>query len=285
MLLRLLAILTHFWLRLLGFRRTRRQIGDWSLVFYRKGRGGEPWVLLHGLGSNALSWSAVARYLAPASRVLIPELSAIGGTEGPRAGLAIEDGVPVVAELLRRELAGEPATIVGLSLGGWLAVRLALAEPALVGRLVLIDAGGYRDQDWDRIRELVTVRGEEDVELLYRALFRRVPLIFRASRRAFRRVFTSAAVTAVIDALREEDAFGPPELAQLRMPVAVIWAEGDGLFRASVGREIARHVPQASFYLVPDVGHALHWEDPRRLVEVLEESRRELPRPAPAPTS
>ena len=69
----------------------------------------------------------------------------------------------MLADLLRRELAGEPATVVGLSLGGWLAVRLALAEPSLVSRLILIDAGGYREQDWEAIRELVTVESEEDV--------------------------------------------------------------------------------------------------------------------------
>ena len=38
--MRLLAAVTHVWLRLLGFRRLRRKVGDWSLVFYRKGTGG-----------------------------------------------------------------------------------------------------------------------------------------------------------------------------------------------------------------------------------------------------
>ncbi|HEV8630178.1 MAG TPA: alpha/beta hydrolase, partial [Thermoanaerobaculia bacterium] len=121
MLLRLLAIATHIGLRLLGFRRLSRRLGDWRLVYYRKAGRGEPWVLLHGLGSNALSWAPVARHLARGSRLLIPELSVVGGTRGPRAGLDVAEGARVIAELLRRELAGEPATVVGLSLGGWMA--------------------------------------------------------------------------------------------------------------------------------------------------------------------
>jgi pimeloyl-ACP methyl ester carboxylesterase len=277
MLMRLLGLVTHVWLRLLGFRRLRRRIGDWRLVFYRKGRGGEPWVLLHGLGSNALSWSPVARHLAPGSRVLIPELSRLGGSVGPKAGLSVTEGVPVLAELLRRELAGEPATIVGLSLGGWMAVRLALAEPSLVARLILIDAGGYREQDWESIRALVTIRDDGDVERLYGALFRRVPWLFRLSRTTFRRVFQSPVVTGVLDELGESDLYGPEELARLRVPVGVIWGEHDGLFDAAVGREIARHARAGAFYLVRDAGHGLHWEAPERLVQAMEDAQRELP--------
>jgi len=267
--MRLIALALHLWMRLLGFRRTRRRLGEWSVVFYRKGRGGDPWILLHGLGSNALSWSGVARPLAPRHRMLIPELSSIGGTRGPRAALVVDDGARVIAELLRRELAGEPATVVAISLGAWTAVRLALAEPALVRRLVLINAGGYRDQDWDAIRDLVTVRDEAGVDRIYRALFHRVPLVFRFTRSTFLRVFQSRAVTSVVDTLQERDAFTAEDLARLRMPVGMVWAEGDGLFLPAVGREMARHVPGAVFTLVPDIGHAAHWEDPRRLLAAI----------------
>ena len=288
MLFRLLALATHVWLRLLGFHRLRRRIGEWRLVFYRMGRGGEPFVLLHGLGSNALSWSAVARRLAKTSRLLVPELSAIGGTRGPRAALDVAGGPAVLAELMRRELAGEPATVVGLSLGGWLAVRLALDEPSLVSRLILIDAAGYREQDWEAIRELVTVESDEDVDQMYRALFRRVPPVFRASRGGFRRVFGSAAVTSLVGkagSLGEADLYGPEDLARLRMPVGVIWAEHDGLFSADVGREMARHLRNGRFYLVEGAGHGLHWEAPDRLLDALEACRRDLPAvatPSPA---
>ena len=285
MLLRLIAIATGLWLRLLGFRRLRRHLGDWSLVFYRKGRGTEPWVLLHGLGSNALSWAPVAKYLAPNSRVLIPELSMLGGTRGPRPALAVASSTEVLADFLRRELAGEPATLVGLSLGGWMAVRLALAEPSLVSRLILIDAAGYRDQDWEAIRSLVTVDGESDVRRLYGALFQRVPWIFRLSRKTFRKVFQSPVVRGVLDELGESDLFGPEQLARLEMPVGVIWAEHDGLFTAEVGRKIAREANGSPFFLVPGVGHALHWENPERLVEAMEACRRELPARVDAPVA
>ena len=281
MLMRLFAVAAHLWLRLVGFRRLRRRIGDWRLVFYRLGRGGEPLVLLHGLGSNALSWSPVARRWRRRDRLLVPELSALGGTRGPRPALDIAEGARVIAELLRRELAGEPATVVGLSLGGWMAVRLALEEPALVARLILVDAAGYREQDWEAIRTLVTVDSDADVDMLYGAMFRRVPRIFRLSRRTFRKVFASPVVTCVLDALSEDDLYGPEELARLKMPVGVVWAEHDGLFSADVGRRMAQHLPNGRFYLVEGAGHGLHWEMPDRLLAALERCRVELPAAAP----
>ena len=277
MLLRLFALAAHLWLRLMGFERLRRQIGDWSVVFYRLGRGGEPLLLLHGLGSNALSWSPVARRFGRRDRLLVPELSRLGGTRGPRAAFDIRDGAKHVAELLRRELAGEPATVVGLSLGGWMAVRLALEEPALVARLVLIDAAGYRDQDWDAIRELVTIETDADVDAMYKAMFRRVPPVFRLSRGTFRKVFSSPAVTCILDGLCEDDLYGPEDLARLEMPVGVIWGEHDGLFGADVGREMATHLRNGRFYLVEGAAHALHWEMPDRLLAALERCRAELP--------
>ena len=60
MLAKLFTFLTACYLRLLGARRRRLRIGSLSLVYYTMGRRrGEPWVLLHGLGSVAAGWSPV----------------------------------------------------------------------------------------------------------------------------------------------------------------------------------------------------------------------------------
>jgi len=270
----LFTLLTMVYLRLLGARRRRFQAGATSLVYYRFGsRDGEPWVLLHGLGSVAASWGPVMRRLRRDCRIVVPELSELGGSRIEGGALGIRQGPEVVARLLESELGGRPVTVAGISLGGWLAVRLALARPDLVSRLVLVDAGGYRDQDWDAIERLVRVHDLAGVKTLYGALFSREPWIMRLSRGGFLKAYTSRAVTGVLDGLTKADTFTDQDLARLTMPVEMVWGEKDGLFHAEIARKMAAALPDARLEVLPGCGHALHIECPSRLAAALLRSR------------
>jgi pimeloyl-ACP methyl ester carboxylesterase len=273
-LVRLFLAVINLSLRLLGARRKRLRKGSVSLAYFVIGRpDGEPWVLLHGLGSVAAGWGPVLRALRGSCRLVVPELSALGGTECPGAGLGIGAGVDIVTELIETELGGRKVTLAGLSLGGWLAARVALAHPERVSRLVLIDAGGYRDQDWDTIQSLVTVDDLAGVNRLYGALFARVPWLMRLSRKAFLRTYTSPAVKNVLAGLSEADTFNDADLARLHMPTALIWAERDGLFTLETARAMAAALPQAYFEVLPGCGHAVHLECPRKLAQALQRFR------------
>ncbi len=275
MLLPLFRRFAHGTLRLAGGRPVRRRVGDAELVCWRFGpEDGEPWLLLHGLASSALAWRPVAPRLARSGcRLVVPELSELGGSRLPLGGLAVEDGVAAAAALIEQELGGGPATVAGNSLGGWIAVRLALARPELVSRLVLVDAGGYREQDWARIEELVTVTEPADVEPLYGALFQRVPLALRVGRRAFFRAYSSPAVQGVNARIREPDAYGDRELATIAQPAALIWGEHDGLFRLAAAERMAAAMPRARLYPLAGAGHAVQWERPRELAAAIDDFR------------
>lgn len=274
MLLRLYGLATRLSLRLMGAERKRLEDGPVSLVYYSVGpAGGEPWILLHGLGAVAATWLPVMRALGRNCRVLVPELSSLGGTRGPRAGLGVLQGAWTVARLIEKELGGRPANVAGISLGGWTAARLALRRPDLVSRLVLIDAGGYRDQDWDMVRRLVRVNDLEGIDRLYKALFGRVPWFLRLSRKGFLKTYTSPSVTETLDDLEEHDTFCDEDLARLRMPTALIWGEKDGLFKIEVARAMAAALPQVHLEVIPGCGHAVHIECPGKLVEAIERFR------------
>jgi len=268
MLLELFLASSRGVLRGLGARREIVEIEGYRVVTWTLGpEGGEPWLLLHGLGSTAVSWAPVLRALRRECRCVVPELSALGGTAGPTAGLDVATGARVAAELAARLLPGHRPTVAGLSLGGWMAVRLALERPELPARLLIIDGGGYRDQDWERIERTVRVDSTEAVERLYDALFLRAPWILRAFKGTFLRAYGSAAVREALDALDESDAFDDEALASLRVPTGLIWAEEDGLFRLETGEAMARALPHSHLWIVPACGHAIQWERPRGLAE------------------
>ena len=278
MLAKLFTFLTACYLRLLGARRRRVRIGPVSLVYYTMGRrGGEPWILLHGLGSVAAGWSPVLRALRRGCRLIVPELSTLGGTRCPGGGIEVGTASEVLEALRAREFGDRPVTLAGLSLGGWMAVRFALCHPERVSRLVLIDAGGYRYQDWDKIQSLVSVDDLAGVDRLYQALFVRAPWIMRVSKRAFLKAYTSPGVRFVLSKLSEADTFRKKDLARLDMPTALIWGEHDGLFTLETARTMAAAIPHAHLDVLPGCGHAVHLECPRALVAALQRFRRAAP--------
>lgn len=277
MLLKLFALGNGLALRAVGARRRRLRLEDGATLAYSRlgPRGGEPWVLLHGMGSVGVSWAPVVRALRRDCRLLIPEMSALGGSKVAGDAFTVTDGAWAVAKLIEREQGGRPVTVTGLSLGGWMAVRLALLRPDLVARLVLIDAGGYREQDWAKIQYLVTVDDLDAVERLYRALFVKVPWHFDRGRRGFLKAYRSRSVRSVLGATREEDTFDDQDLARIRVPAAVVWGERDGIFPLATGRAMAAALPRGRLHVLRGCGHGVHWECPRALVEAIQEFRRE----------
>lgn len=275
MLIKLFGRLTALYLRLLGARRRVLETGEVALVYYVIGpEDGEPWVLLHGLGSVAATWSPVMRGLRRSCRMLVPELSALGGSRCPGDGFGIQPAVEVLQKLLDREFGSRPVTLLGLSLGGWMAVSMALRYPERISRLALVDAGGYRDQDWEKIQSLVEVRDLPGIDRLYRALFFKVPWLMSLSKATFLKVYTSPAVRNVLAELSETDTFDDDDLSSLRMPTALIWAEQDGLFTVETGRAMAAAIPRSRLEIVRNCGHAIHMERPRALSAALQRFRR-----------
>jgi pimeloyl-ACP methyl ester carboxylesterase len=276
MLLYAFTLVTALVLLFIGARRKRLLVADGvSLAYTVLGpREGEPWLLLHGLGSVGSSWVPVLSALRRECRLVVPELSALGGTRAPGGGLSIRQGAAAMAELLAAEFGGRPVTVCGLSLGGWMAVRLALARPDLVARLVLIDGGGYLHQDWDRVQELVTLQDIAGVERLYEALFVRAPWVLRHSKAAFLAAYTSPGVKSILNGTEKEDTFDDADLARIDVPAGLIWGERDGLFPVATAETMAKALPRATLTVLPGCGHALHWECPDRLVAAIQKFRR-----------
>jgi pimeloyl-ACP methyl ester carboxylesterase len=195
----------------------------------------------------------------------------------------VRAGERVVAQLLEREFPGRPPTLCGVSLGGWIAVRLAAAHPERIARLVLVVPGGYRDQDWPRIEAMVRVVKPADIGAMWRAMFVRPPWFLRLGRPFLYRLYATPTVREVLASVREEDAFDERDLARLTMPVALVWGERDDLFRVEVARRMAAALPRATLTVVPEAGHAVQWERPAAFLDAVRAFRRDFPAPPASP--
>jgi len=106
-------------------------------------------VLMHGAGDQAGTWARIIPDLLPHHRLAVPDLPGHGDSEpagGPLSVGTIRDGV---VEMLADIAGDEPAVLVGNSLGAWVAMLLALRQPAAVRRLVLVNGGALKGERTD----------------------------------------------------------------------------------------------------------------------------------------
>ena len=111
---------------------------DGPVYFADHGGSGRPILLIHGLGGSHVNWSAVGDTLAQHGSVRAIDLIGFGYTPPEGRSSAVDAQRDLVIDYLRNHVEG-PAVVVGNSMGGLVALRVAAAAPELVDRLVLVD--------------------------------------------------------------------------------------------------------------------------------------------------
>lgn len=249
---------------------------------------GAPVVLLHGQPGSAGSWDAVVALLEDQFRVLIPDRIGYGESPGEARGLAAN--ADLVAELIRDRRTG-PATVVGHSWAGGVAVLAAVRHPSAVSGLVLVGAACTPDSlnALDRLLALPVVGDVLTVTGLV-GLGEVLPRI----RRLVRHVPAGAVGERLISLLPDESAIGDasilrttrsflieqralldemPEvtaaLGRLDLPVSVVAGEWDAVVPPTAAVTLARAVRGSDLTLLPRAGHFVGRDDPQGLVEVI----------------
>lgn len=122
------------------------KLDDLSLAVYDSGhRGviGPPIVLLHGLGEHAGYWSEnVPSLIAARRRVIIFDLAGHGRSDKPRREYSMSWHASLITQALDHLKISDPVVLVGHSMGGHIALRLAQRSPERVHSLVLISPAG-----------------------------------------------------------------------------------------------------------------------------------------------
>lgn len=247
---------------------------------------GEPLVLLHGLGGERHVWEPVLAPLAERRTLIVPDLPGFGASPplpdaaGPPAPALLAASV---ARLLD-ELGLDAPDVAGSSLGGWVALELALRGRAR-SVTALCPAGFWR-------RPLRPRR--DRARTLARALRPLVPLLVRipparraalgstvarparvGPRAAARMIRTYAAAPgfAAVDAAMRAGRFAA--IADVPVPVTLAWGEHDRL--VSPPREAPLGVTSLT---LAGCGHLAMWDDPELVTRVLLEGAGEAATPA-----
>ena len=242
---------------------------------------GEPLLLVHGLGGAAANWLALAPLLLEGRRVLVPELPGHGGSAPLPAAQSLNSFADRIGTLL-----DQPATVVGHSLGGAIALRLAIRRPELVQALVLAGAAGISSGN-RRARYALTVTGlvKPGRRIApYRAAVARStalktlvfgrwgasdpPALSEEMAQAFlsgpaRHTDTISASQAL---MRDDPR---PDLDRVRCPTLVLWGARDQQLPVGDAFEYARRLG-APLRVIADCGHLLIGERPDACVDAIE---------------
>jgi 2-succinyl-6-hydroxy-2,4-cyclohexadiene-1-carboxylate synthase len=224
-------------------------------------------VLLHGFSGTNMAWDGVARRLAREGyRPLAPDLPGHGSASHAKAPITF-------AGCMEHVLAQAPArfTLCGYSLGGRVALHLALAAPERVGRLVLVSSSpGIEDAaeraerrraDGRLAAELETAPFEQFIECWRKQpLFAEDPPAVDRLARAQQRHNDPLALAAVLRGVGTGE-MQPlwDRLGELAMPVRVLVGERDSKFRA-IGERIVSLLADGELVVV-EGGHNLPLEN------------------------
>ncbi len=272
--------------RSFGVHDIRVEAGGIAWHAWSRGpRAGLPVVFLHGFTGTGEFWLPVANAL-PRWRCILPDLPGHGrsGAPVPSGSWRLDRAADALAELLA-ELGADRFALVGYSMGGRLALSLALGHPTRVAALALVGAtpgiadAGEREARAAADLELAATIEQDGIEAFTRRweanpLFATQSAMPEALRDAMRRQRLGQDATSLAAALRAfGTGFQPPlheELAQLRMPVLAMAGERDAKF-AAIAREMAGRIPGAVLRIVPEAGHAVPLERARAFAAELGE--------------
>lgn len=116
-------------------------------MYYELHGAGQPLALIEGLGTDLSEWGTIIEPLAQSHQVIAFDIRGAGRTDKPDEPYTIEQMAEDTDGLLRA-IGVERADILGISLGGRIALGLALAHPERVERLVLVSTSARVQRPW-----------------------------------------------------------------------------------------------------------------------------------------
>jgi pimeloyl-ACP methyl ester carboxylesterase len=249
-------------LRLAGIRSeyTRIPYGRVGTIdiHYYAGGSGSPVVLVHGLGGRAEDWvSLIPQMVRARHRVYALDLPGYGRSDWPRdAQYSIPELAGAVEAFMDTQHL-EQADLGGWSMGGWVAMRLALDEPQRVRRLVLFDSAGLRfDLKWDT--SIFEPNTPEKLRTLDDLLMPRPPPQVPAflARDVFRYVNRHGwVVRRNMDSLLTQKDLLDGRLGALKMPVLIVWGKQDYLIPYAAGEQMHHDIQQSELQIFDGCGH------------------------------
>ena len=236
-------------------------------IHYVEAGSGPTVILLHGLGGSAQVWQFNIGPLAEKFHVIALDQIGFGKSDKPLVNYRIRTYVDFLDQFCK-QLKIERATLVGNSMGGWIAAMFTAAFPDRVDKLVLVDAAGYAPpKDLDtRLLVGLNPTTREGMKVLVTKVFYNKAFLTDAAidqaiaaRLAAGDGFTINSITESI--IRGED-FLDDVVKTIKRPTLIVWGRHDGLVPLAAGERFNKDIAGSKLIVIEDCAHVPNVEKP-----------------------
>jgi pimeloyl-ACP methyl ester carboxylesterase len=242
---------------------------------------GPPVILIHGFGGSMWQWEQQQHALSQHFRVLTLDLPGAGLSDKPEIDYRPDQMLDFFVGFMDA-VKIQQATLVGNSMGAGLAIGMALAHPARVARLVLID--GLPQHVMEKLTSPSVRRALETSApswlvsfgnmlfggLMIESVLREIvydptlltPAVIERSNRNRQRPGLIKPIMTVRENLPLWESGFATRVGEITHPTLVIWGEEDRVFPIAVGEELHQTIKGSRFIRIPKAGHIPQWERP-----------------------
>jgi pimeloyl-ACP methyl ester carboxylesterase len=236
-----------------------------------RGGSGRPVVVLHGI-EGPEGWLAFHEALAREADVWAPSHPGYGETPRPDWMESITHTAQFYGWFLQ-EAGLEQVDLVGVGVGGWIAAEMAVMNPSVLHRLVLVDAVGVHPREGEIADVFVVPWGEvlrrgfadADASTEYQRVYSERPLQdFGGERESGR----SMAMRTCYKPYMHNPAL-PPLLGRVKTPSLVVWGAQDEIVPLDCGQLYVESLVDARLEVIENCGHMAHFERPDELASLV----------------
>ena len=227
---------------------------DGCRTHYRRTGKGTPLVFLHGAGGAPQVLPFMER-LAQRFDVLVPDAPGYGQSDEPAWLENIHDVAYFYLDFLAA-LNLEKALIVGTSMGGWMAMEMAVRNTSRVGALVLVSPAGIR-ADGAEPADIFLLSPEDTVRRLFHdPKYAEARLAIPETPESIDLALKNRHTTARLAwEPRLHDPMLPKWLHRIDVPVSIVWGAQDRILPVGIAHELKRLLPKAELRIFESCGH------------------------------
>lgn len=227
-------------------------------IYYQTVGKGKNLILLHGWRQDVSTWWGVVDSLKDEFKLWLVDMPGFGRSDLPKKPWTISDYADCITSFIQNRKISQPI-LLGHSLGGNVAIKLAAKHPNLIHKLILEDSSGIRPQK--TVQSAIFFVLAKVIKYLIPNLFNlRERIRFRFYSAIGSDYLIGGDLKTTLQNILAEDI--EQDAKKINTETLILWGENDSTVPLKVGKKLYQLIKNARFEMIEEVNHFPHLENP-----------------------